>query len=139
MGAKNQTTIESVKPEPVSRQNPYLAMGQTQQSLMVVPMKATMRMPPVRMGLFDGMGKADSSSAKGKANVVKATYKGNSVDAKIGSKLKPIAAKLDLPVEYACETGQCGTCESKLNGRKTRICVAKVPNKDFKLDKMGWF
>ena len=137
MGAKHQSTVESAKPEPMSRQNPYLAMGQTQQNLMVVPMKATMRMPPVRMGLFDG--KTDSASAKGKANVVTATYKGKSVDAKIGTKLKPIAAKLDLPVEYACENGQCGTCESKLNGRKTRICVAKVPNKDFKLDKMGWF
>ena len=85
------------------------------------------------MGIFDNLKKDDS------ANKVKASYNGKTVDAKIGSKLKPVAAALNLPVEYACEDGQCGTCESKLNGRITRVCVAKVPNKDFKLDKKGWF
>ena len=28
---------------------------------------------------------------------------------------------------FNCENGQCGTCEQKVNGRKTRICVTAVP------------
>ena len=110
-----------------------IGVQHSNQSLMVIPMKATMRMPPVQMGLFDK--KSDSKSKK----TVTATFKGKNVEAKPGTPLKPVAAKLGVPVEFACENGQCGTCESKLNGRITRVCVAKVPKEDFKLDKKGWF
>jgi len=31
---------------------------------------------------------------------------------------------------YGCKTGECGTCEVKMDGRVVRTCVAKLPKKE---------
>ena len=31
------------------------------------------------------------------------------------------------PVRFDCENGQCGTCESIVNGRRMRLCKMAVP------------
>mmetsp|Transcript_19914 Transcript_19914/g.36017 ORF Transcript_19914/g.36017 Transcript_19914/m.36017 type:complete len:142 (-) Transcript_19914:301-726(-) len=35
------------------------------------------------------------------------------------------AARVKVP--YNCQNGECGTCELKINGKKARACVSKVP------------
>ena len=44
-----------------------------------------------------------------------------------GQRLKDVVRAARAPVRFNCEDGKCGTCESKVNGRITRVCVAKVP------------
>lgn len=36
------------------------------------------------------------------------------------------AARVKVP--YNCQNGECGTCTVKMNGKKVRACVAKVPS-----------
>ena len=104
--------------------------------------KSVRRLPPPQMGLFDAFKNEDSSALEGRKEgglskapkTVVGSYKGKEVKATVGAKMQTTANALGLPVSYNCQDGQCGTCESKVNGRKTRICVARVPNKDFKLD-----
>lgn len=37
---------------------------------------------------------------------------------------------------FNCENGKCGTCERKVNGRKTRLCVTSVPQGGCAITKM---
>jgi succinate dehydrogenase/fumarate reductase-like Fe-S protein len=40
-------------------------------------------------------------------------------------------AFVQAPINYGCEEGKCGSCEHKgSDGKKYRICVAKVPKTD---------
>ena len=66
---------------------------------------------------------------------VKATYNGKSVDAIINGKLTNVTRSLGMGLSYSCSSGDCGTCEILVNGKKTRPCVAKVPTKDFTVKK----
>ena len=36
------------------------------------------------------------------------------------------AARVKVP--YNCQNGECGTCMVKINGRKVKACVSKVPS-----------
>ena len=42
--------------------------------------------------------------------------------------VKAIGSKANII--YGCKSGECGSCEVKLDGRVVRTCVAKLPNKD---------
>jgi ferredoxin len=68
-------------------------------------------------GLSNGPKYNDQVSVNGKAipNVV--------VDQKISQVCN--AARVKVP--YNCQNGECGTCTVKMNGKKVRACVSKVP------------
>ena len=68
-------------------------------------------------GLSNGPKYNDQVSVNGKSipNVV--------VDQKISQVCN--AARVKVP--YNCQNGECGTCTVKINGKKVRACVSKVP------------
>lgn len=68
-------------------------------------------------GLSNGPRYNDQVTVNGKAvpNVV--------VDQKISIVCN--AARVKVP--YNCQNGECGTCMIKMNGRKAKACVSKVP------------
>ena len=68
-------------------------------------------------GLSNGPKYNDQVSVNGKSvpNVV--------VDQKISQVCN--AARVKVP--YNCQNGECGTCTVKMNGKKVRACVSKVP------------
>ena len=68
-----------------------------------------------------GYGSGGASAKK----TVEVTVMGQKRQAMAGMRLKDVVR--GSPIKFNCENGQCGTCESKVNGRVTRVCVAKVP------------
>lgn len=99
--------------------------------------------PPRRQvavaGLFDGLAKAfenesfdDKPSAGlsgGARKMVDISVCGKKTQAIPGQRMKDIVRAARAPIRFNCEDGKCGTCECLVNGRKTRVCVAKVPAK----------
>lgn len=45
----------------------------------------------------------------------------------VDQKISQVCASARVKVPYNCQNGECGTCTVKLNGRKARACVSKVP------------
>jgi len=106
---------------------------------------AVRRSAVVDMGLFDGLASAfandDSLGDKEDAGLSKTKAKktitwvgpnGQSKKSTVvpGQKLKDIARGTGIKIKYDCQEGTCKTCEALVDGRKTKICVAKAPAKD---------
>ena len=88
-----------------------------------------------RKGFFDNAFKNESFDNKPNAGSGLSTQK-KTVPVKIGSRtvqampgqrMKDVVRAARAPIKFNCEDGQCGTCESKVDGRVTRVCVAKIP------------
>ena len=88
-----------------------------------------------RKGFFDNAFKNESFDKKPNAGSGLSTQK-KTVPVKIGSRtvqampgqrMKDVVRAARAPIKFNCEDGQCGTCESKVDGRVTRVCVAKIP------------
>ena len=88
-----------------------------------------------RKGFFDNAFKNESFDNKPNAGSGLSTQK-KTVPVKIGSRtvqampgqrMKDVVRAARAPIKFNCEDGQCGTCESKVDGRITRVCVAKIP------------
>ena len=86
-------------------------------------------------GFFDNAFKNESFDNKPNAGSGLSTQK-KTVPVKIGSRtvqampgqrMKDVVRAARAPIKFNCEDGQCGTCESKVDGRVTRVCVAKIP------------
>ena len=101
----------------------------------LVPPNAPRRpLTPVN-GFFDNAFKNESFDNKPNAGSGLSTQK-KTVPVKIGSRtvqampgqrMKDVVRAARAPIKFNCEDGQCGTCESKVDGRITRVCVAKIP------------
>lgn len=52
---------------------------------------------------------------------------GKKTKANGGAPLKTVAQKAGYKAAYGCEEGKCGTCEHKVNGKKIRLCIGKLP------------
>lgn len=68
-----------------------------------------------------------SSSGGSKKKTVEVIVMGKKAVALPGQRLKDVVRAARAPIKFNCENGQCGTCESKVNGRVVRICTATVP------------
>lgn len=68
-------------------------------------------------GLSNGPRYNENVSVNGKAvpNVV------------VDQKISQVCATARAKVPYNCQNGECGTCMVKINGRKAKACVSKVP------------
>ncbi len=89
-----------------------------------------------RKGFFDDAFRNESFDTKPDGSGLSTQKK--SVPIKIGSKtlmaipgqrMKDILIAAKAPIKFNCENGQCGICESKVDGRITRVCVAKIPSR----------
>ena len=101
----------------------------------LVPPNAPRRPLTPREGFFDNAFKNESFDNKPNAGSGLSTQK-KTVPVKIGSRtvqampgqrMKDVVRAARAPIKFNCEDGQCGTCESKVDGRVTRVCVAKIP------------
>ena len=101
----------------------------------LVPSNAPRRPLTPRRGFFDNAFKNESFDIKPNAGSGLSTQK-KTVPVKIGSRtvqampgqrMKDVVRAARAPIKFNCEDGQCGTCESKVDGRVTRVCVAKIP------------
>ena len=103
----------------------------------LVPNSQNVRRHPLtpRRGFFDNAFKNESFDKKPNAGSGLSTQK-KTVPVKIGSRtvqampgqrMKDVVRAARAPIKFNCEDGQCGTCESKVDGRVTRVCVAKIP------------
>ena len=101
----------------------------------LVPSNAPRRPLTPRKGFFDNAFKNESFDNKPNAGSGLSTQK-KTVPVKIGSRtvqampgqrMKDVVRAARAPIKFNCEDGQCGTCESKVDGRVTRVCVAKIP------------
>ena len=103
----------------------------------LVPSAPGARRQPLtpRKGFFDNAFKNESFDKKPNAGSGLSTQK-KTVPVKIGSRtvqampgqrMKDVVRAARAPIKFNCEDGQCGTCESKVDGRVTRVCVAKIP------------
>ncbi|CAM9438040.1 unnamed protein product [Phaeothamnion confervicola] len=91
----------------------------------------------LQMGLMDGFKKAfenedykDRSTTPGLKNGparVEVIVNGKKISAVAGQRLPDVCKAAGAKVEYNCQKGECGTCESLVDGRKVRICKAIVP------------
>ena len=87
-----------------------------------------------RQGFFDNAFKNESfdkTPPKGGLSTQKKTVAvkigSRTVQALPGQRMKDVVRAARAPIKFNCEDGQCGTCESKVDGRVTRVCVAKIP------------
>ena len=87
-----------------------------------------------RKGFFDNAFKNESfdkTPPKGGLSTQKKTVAvkigSRTVQALPGQRMKDVVRAARAPIKFNCEDGQCGTCESKVDGRVTRVCVAKIP------------
>ena len=103
----------------------------------LVPPNADLRRHPLtpRKGFFDNAFKNESFDKKPNAGSGLSTQKktvavkigSRTVQAMPGQRMKDVVRAARAPIKFNCEDGQCGTCESKVDGRVTRVCVAKIP------------
>ena len=99
----------------------------------------------VTMGMFDGFAKAfendstlgdrkDAGLTKGaqKRTVTWMGPNGKKKQALFvpGQKMREVARGSGIPIKYDCSEGSCKTCEAMCNGGRTKVCVARMPNKD---------
>ena len=115
------------------RLSAIIAMAATAAAL-VPPNSPRRPLTPVN-GFFDNAFKNESFDKKPPAGGGLSTQK-KTVAVKIGSRtvqalpgqrMKDVVRAARAPIKFNCEDGQCGTCESKVDGRVTRVCVAKIP------------
>ena len=115
------------------RLSAIIAMAATAAAL-VPPIEQRRPLTP-REGFFDNAFKNESFDNKPNAGSGLSTQK-KTVPVKIGSRtvqampgqrMKDVVRAARAPIKFNCEDGQCGTCESKVDGRITRVCVAKIP------------
>ncbi|KAK7232186.1 2Fe-2S iron-sulfur cluster binding protein [Aureococcus anophagefferens] len=104
-------------------------------SRLPAPARPTQRTTTLRMGFFDNAFKnEDMGAAKPAGGAQKKTVEvkvlGKPMQALPGQRLK------DVVRAFNCENGKCGTCERKVNGRKTRLCVTSVPQGGCAITKM---
>ena len=101
----------------------------------LVPPNSSRQPLTPRKGFFDNAFKNESFDNKPNAGSGLSTQK-KTVPVKIGSRtvqampgqrMKDVVRAARAPIKFNCEDGQCGTCESKVDGRVTRVCVAKIP------------
>ena len=101
----------------------------------LVPPNSSRQPLTPRRGFFDNAFKNESFDNKPNAGSGLSTQK-KTVPVKIGSRtvqampgqrMKDVVRAARAPIKFNCEDGQCGTCESKVDGRVTRVCVAKIP------------
>lgn len=80
-------------------------------------------------GNDDSLGKAkDAGLSNGPKYNDQVTVNGKPVkNAVVDQKISQVCAAARVKVSYNCQNGECGTCEMKVNGRKVRACVGKVP------------
>mmetsp|Transcript_22177 Transcript_22177/g.47704 ORF Transcript_22177/g.47704 Transcript_22177/m.47704 type:complete len:147 (-) Transcript_22177:319-759(-) len=86
-------------------------------------------------GLKDAFGNDDSLGAAKNAGLSngpryneQVTVNGKPVkNVVVDQKISQVCATARVKVPYNCQNGECGTCTVKLNGRKARACVSKVP------------
>ena len=109
----------------------------------VAPVRCSAR-AAVSCGLFDGLSAAFAnedlgarqnaglSKEKEKRKVTWMGPKGQKKTALAisGQKLRDVARDSGVPIVYDCQEGTCKTCEAMVDGRRTKICVGRMPNKD---------
>ena len=86
----------------------------------------------------DTLGEKENAGLKNGPKFVTGTGpNGKTVKVSPGSKLEPVSRKIGVKVQFGCQTGSCRTCEALVDGKRTKICIAKVPNKDFKMTNLS--
>eukprot|EP00752_Nemacystus_decipiens_P012445 g11026.t1 len=94
------------------------------------------------MGWGDALGKAFANEdmapqknpgLKNEPNACMVTVNGKTIKAFQGQRLRDVVSAAKAKIEYGCEKGDCGTCESIVDGRKIRICKAIVPRNKSKV------
>lgn len=78
----------------------------------------------------DSLGKAKNAGLSGgpkyNENV---TVNGKAVpNVVVDQKISQVCNAARVKVPYNCQNGECGTCTVKMNGKKIRACVSKVPS-----------
>ena len=63
---------------------------------------------------------------------------GKELEIMSGQPMSLAAVKTGLRLSFQCKAGTCGSCEFLLDGKVTRSCITKVPNKkSFTIKKKG--
>ena len=63
---------------------------------------------------------------------------GKEIEIMSGQPMSLAAVKTGLRLSFQCKAGTCGSCEFLLDGKVTRSCITKVPNKkSFTIKKKG--
>ena len=62
-------------------------------------------------------------------NIVLVDMCGTKVQAVEGQSVGAMAQRVRAPIAFGCTKGECGSCESIVNGKKRRICTMEVPKK----------
>ena len=77
----------------------------------------------------DSLGKAPDAGLKGGPKFNEAvTVNGKQVPGAVaGQKLTAVANKVRVKIPVDCQSGDCGTCMVKLNGRKVKACQTGLP------------
>ncbi|KAJ8598209.1 hypothetical protein CTAYLR_005542 [Chrysophaeum taylorii] len=92
----------------------------------------------VDMGFMDGFKKAfeneqfdakPSAGLSGTKAPIEVVICGKKSQGLPGQRMKDLVRSARAPIKFNCENGECGTCECLVNGRKVRVCMAKVPAK----------
>ncbi|CAM9215653.1 unnamed protein product [Ascophyllum nodosum] len=101
------------------------------------PTLSTRTTSALQMGWGDALNKAFANEDMGskaknpglarEPNTCMVTVNGRTVKAIQGQRLRDVVAAAKAKIEYGCEKGDCGTCESLVDGKKIRICKAVVP------------
>ena len=78
----------------------------------------------------DSLGKAQNAGLKnGPKFNENVTVNGKAVPkVVVDQKISQVCASARVKVPYNCQNGECGTCMVKINGRKSKACVSKVPS-----------
>ena len=112
----------------------------THETYAFVPSKqsqTTQTTTSLNMNIFANAFKNDDSLGKAKNEGLsngpkyndQVTVNGKPVkNAVVDQKISQVCATARVKVPYNCQNGECGTCEVKINGRKARACVSKVPS-----------
>ena len=85
---------------------------------------------------YDKPDRTASGLTGGKKEAIEIKICGKKVKAIPGQRMQDIVRSARAPIKFDCEKGDCGSCESLVNGRKMRICKFKVPSKPCTVEKL---
>ena len=68
------------------------------------------------------------STGVGKEVIVLNADTNTSISIPAGSPLSLAAIRSGIRLSFQCKQGSCSSCETLLNGKRTRTCITKVPD-----------
>lgn len=80
------------------------------------------------MGLFGNFKPKASAQVPIKFSIMNTLDSEKDVMAEVGAELEKVAEDNDIPINYKCKKGECGTCLVNMDNKWVKACQTQIPS-----------